>query len=174
MNIQQYMTPEVVGPLTFISILFVAFLSTIQISKLSKIAELYYDGDETIKEEQTSPEVTPFVRKPQSGEFWYPRMSVGCPWAVETDPVRIIEVRNGWLQYSDKDDNLSTIKTDQFITIYMRDDYGDFKPQTKTVVSDDTIKEELKDERLEEMGFNVIKIHGEDFVLHPLEKKNDQ
>ena len=169
MNIQQYMTPEVVGPLTFISILFVAFLSTIQISKLSKIAELY---DE--EEEQTSPEVTPFVRKPQSGEFWYPRMSVGCPWPVETDPVRIIAVRNGWLQYSDKDDNLSTIKTDQFITIYMRDDYGDFKPQTKTVVSDDTIKEEPKDERLEEMGFNVIKIHGEDFVLHPLEKKNDQ
>ena len=170
MNIQQYMTPEVVGPLTFISILFVAFLSTIQISKLSKIAELYDDEEE----EQTSPEVTPFVRKPQSGEFWYPRMSVGCPWAVETDPVRIIEVRNGWLQYSDKDDNLSTIKTDQFITVYMRDDYGDFKPQTKTVVSDDTIKEEPKDERLEEMGFNVIKIHGEDFVLHPLEKKNDQ
>lgn len=169
MNIQQYMTPEVVGPLTFISILFVAFLSTIQISKLSKIAELY---DE--EEEKTSPEVTPFVRKPQSGEFWYPRMSVGCPWAAEKDPVRIIEVRNGWLQYSDVDDNLSTIKTDQFITIYMRDDYGDFKPQTKTVVSDDTIKEEPKDERLEDMGFNVIKIHGEDFVLHPLEKKNDQ
>ena len=167
MNIQQYMTPEVLAPLTFLSTLFVAFLSTIQITKLSFIAD--HLEDENLEDEEAPKEVKPYVMKPQSGEFWYPRMSVGCPWPVETEPVRVMEVRNDWLQYSDQDDNLSTIKTDQFITVYMRDDYGDFlkKPEAPNPSAE-------KDERLEEIGFNVIKIHGEDFILHPLENKNNE
>jgi transketolase N-terminal domain/subunit len=48
----------------------------------------------------------------------------------------------------------------------MRDDYGDFKVEDS--IPEELVAEEPKDERLEDIGFNVIKIHGEDFVLKPL------
>ena len=168
MNIQQYMTPEIVGPLTFVTVLFVAFLSSIQISKLSSILEYQEHEDE---QDDCFNEVKPFVRKPQAGEIWYPRMSVGCPWAVETDSVRVMEIRNGWLKYS-YEDTTTIMQVEEFIASYMRDDYGDFKVEDST--PEEPVAEEPKDERLEDIGFNVIKIHGEDFVLHPLEKKNDE
>ena len=172
MNIQQYMTPDIIGPLTFVSILFVAFLSSIQITKLTQALELLNEEED----DEDHQEVKPFVRRPQAGELWYPRMSAGCPWPVDTEPVKIMEVRNGWLKFSDGE-NTSTVKTEDFSTVYMRDDYGDFI--VKAPIDKPIELEESEDippipEIPEESGFNVIKIHGEDFVLTPLEKKENE
>ena len=68
------------------------------------------------------------------------------------------------------------MKVKEFCSLYMRDEFDDFK---KVEVQDfvPEQKEEPEPEKEEVTPtpeFNVIKIHGEDFVLTPVEKKNDQ
>ena len=77
MNLQQYMTPEILGPLTFLSVLFVALLSSIQIKKISEMSEHYEHEDE---EEDVKYEA--HMEKPSSGQTWYRRISFNCPWPV--------------------------------------------------------------------------------------------
>jgi len=173
MNIQQYMTPEILGPLTFLSVLFVALLSSIQIKKIQEISESYEHEDEEDATYQANAE------KPSSGQTWYHRISFDCPWPVvgeeSAPPVKILQVRGDWLQFGDNDIK-TTMKVKEFCSLYMRDEFNDFK---KVEVQDfvPEQKEEPEPEKEEATPtpeFNVIKIHGEDFVLTPVEKKNEQ
>ena len=172
MNIQQYMTPEILGPLTFLSVLFVALLGSIQIKKIQEISEHYeHEDEEDIKYES-------HVEKPSSGQTWYHRISFNCPWPVVGEeslpPVKILQVRGDWLQFEDNGLK-TTMGVKKFCSLYMRDEFNDFK---KVEVQDfvPEQKEESEPEKEEvtpKPEFNVIKIHGEDFVLTPVEKKND-
>jgi len=176
MNIQQYMTPEVVGPLSFISILFVALLSSIQISKLSKLTEHYEEESDIVVGE------SPHVSRPQAGQIWHKKAFNEdvdyIPW-IEFDPehaesFKILEIRydssKGYDYIKSKDlktEDLYYFTTEGLMTEYMQDDFNDYK---KLQTPEESVAEEAKDERLEEIGFNVVKIHGEDFVLKPLGK----
>ena len=175
MNIQQYMTPEILGPLTFLSVLFVALLGSIQIKKIQEISEHYEHEDE---EEDVKYEA--HMEKPSSGQTWYHRISFNCPWPVvgeeSVPPVKILQVRGDWLQFGSGDIK-TTMRVKEFCSLYMRDEFNDFKKVE--VVPEKTEKEPVpeKSENIEILPtpeFNVIKIHGEDFVLTPVEKKNDQ
>ena len=123
MNIQQYMTPEILGPLTFLSVLFVALLNSIQIKKISEISEHYEHEDEGFKYEA-------YMEKPSSGQTWYHRISFNCPWPVvgeeSAPPVKIFQVRGDWLQFGDNDIK-TTMKIKEFCSLYMRDEFNDFK-----------------------------------------------
>ena len=174
MNIQQYMTPEILGPLTFLSVLFVALLGSIQIKKIQEISEHYEHEDE---EEDVKYEA--HMEKPSSGQTWYHRISFNCPWPVvgeeSAPPVKILQVRGDWLQFGSGDIK-TTMKVKEFCSLYMRDEFNDFK---KVEVQDfvPEQKEEPEPEKEEATPtpeFNVIKIHGEDFVLTPVEKKDEQ
>ena len=175
MNIQQYMTPEILGPLTFLSVLFVALLNSIQIKKISEISEHYEHEDE---EEDVKYEA--HMEKPSSGQTWYHRISFNCPWPVvgeeSVPPVKILQVRGDWLQFGSGDIK-TTMRVKEFCSLYMRDEFNDFK---KVEVVPEKTEEEPVPEKSENVEitptpeFNVIKIHGEDFVLTPVEKKNDQ
>ena len=173
MNIQQYMTPEILGPLTFLSVLFVALLNSIQIKKISEISEHYEHEDE---EEDVKYEA--HMEKPSSGQTWYHRISFNCPWPVvgeeSAPPVKILQVRGDWLQFG-SDDLKTTMKVKEFCSLYMRDEFNDFK-KVEGLIPEKTKEEPLpeKEEVTPTPEFNVIKIHGEDFVLTPVEKKNDQ
>jgi hypothetical protein len=175
MNIQQYMTPEILGPLTFLSVLFVALLSSIQIKKIQEISESYEHEDE---EEGVKYEA--HVEKPSSGQTWYHRISFNCPWPVvgkeSAPPVKILQVRGDWLQFG-SDDIKTTMKVKEFCSLYMRDEFNDFKKVEEPLpekTEEQPLPEPEKDKVTPESEFNVIKIHGEDFVLTPVEKKNDQ
>ena len=172
MNIQQYMTPEILGPLTFLSVLFVALLSSIQIKKISEMSEGYEHEDE---EEDIKYEA--HVEKPNAGQTWYHRISFNCPWPVvgeeSAPPVKILQVRGDWLQFGDNNIK-TTMKVKEFCSLYMRDEFNDFK-EVEGLIPEKTEEEPLpeKSENAEitpETEFNVIKIHGEDFVLKPLGK----
>jgi len=172
---QQYMTPEVLGPLTFLSVLFVALLSSIQIKKISEISEHY---EHQYEEEDAKYEA--HLEKPSSGQTWYHRISFNCPWPVAGEeslpPVKILQVRGDWLRFEDNDIE-TTMEVKEFRSLYMRDEFNDFKKV-------ETVPEKTEEEPVLEKSenveipptpeFNVIKIHGEDFVLTPVEKKNDQ
>ena len=176
MNIQQYMTPEIVGPLSFISILFVALLSSIQISKLSKLTENYEEESDIALGE------SPHVSRPQAGQIWHKKSFDEdvdyIPW-IESDPERaesfkILEIRYDSFRGYDyikaknlKTEHLYYFTAGDLMMEYMQDDFGDYK---KLQTPEEPVSEEAKDERLEEIGFNVVKIHGEDFVLKPLGK----
>jgi len=174
MNIQQYMTPEILGPLTFLSVLFVALLSSIQIKKIQEISESYEHEDEEDATYQANAE------KPSSGQTWYHRISFNCPWPVvgeeSAPPVKILQVRGDWLQFGSGDIK-TTMRVKEFCGLYMRDEFNDFK---KVEAAPEKTEEEPVPEKSENVEipptpeFNVIKIHGEDFVLTPVEKKNDQ
>jgi len=177
MNIQQYMTPEILGPLTFLSVLFVALLNSMQLKKMSEISDGYEHEDE---EEIAKYEA--HVEKPSSGQTWYHRISFDCPWPVvgeeSAPPVKILQVRGDWLQFG-SDEIKTTMKVKEFCSLYMRDEFNDFKKVEVQDFVPEKIKEEPepepeKEEVTPESEFNVIKIHGEDFVLTPVEKKNDQ
>ena len=176
MNIQQYMTPEILGPLTFLSVLFVALLNSMQLKKMSEIS----DGYEQEDEEDVKYEA--HVEKPNAGQTWYHRISFDCPWPVvgeeSAPPVKILQVRGDWLQF-ESDGIKTTMKVKEFCSLYMRDEFNDFKKVEVQDFVPEKIKEEPepepeKEEVAPESEFNVIKIHGEDFVLTPVEKKNDQ
>ena len=174
MNIQQYMTPEIVGPLSFISILFVALLSSIQISKLSKLTEHYEEESDIAVGE------SPHIFRPQAGQIWHKKAFDEdvdyIPW-IESDPERaesfkILEIRYDSFRGYDyikaknlKTEHLYYFTAGDLMMEYMQDDFDDYKKQIT-----EPIAEETKDVRLEDMGFNVVKIHGEDFVLKPLGK----
>ena len=174
MNIQQYMTPEILGPLTFLSVLFVALLSSIQIKKIQEISESYEHEDED--------DITyePHLEKPSSGQTWYHRLSFNCPWPVideeSAPPVKILQVRGDWLQFGDNDIK-TTMKVKEFCGLYMRDEFNDVKKSEILIPA--KIEEEPVPEKSENVEipptpeFNVIKIHGEDFVLTPVEKKEE-
>jgi len=174
MNIQQYMTPEILGPLTFLSVLFLALLSSIQIKKIQEISESYEHEDE----EEVGHK--PRIDKPSSGQTWYHRVSFNCPWPVideeSAPPVRILQVRGDWLQFG-VDDIKTTMKIKEFCGLYMRDEFNDVKKSEILIPA--KIEEQPVPEKSENVEipptpeFNVIKIHGEDFVLTPVEKKND-
>ena len=175
MNIQQYMTPEILGPLTFLSVLFVALLNSIQIKKISEISEHYEHEDE---EEDVKYEA--HMEKPSSGQTWYHRISFNCPWPVvgeeSAPPVKILQVRGDWLQFGDNDIK-TTMKVKEFCSLYMRDEFNDV--QKSEILIPAKIEEEPLPEKSENVEipptpeFNVIKIHGEDFVLTPVEKKEE-
>jgi hypothetical protein len=176
MNIQQYMTPEILGPLTFLSVLFVALLSSIQIKKIQEISEHYEHEDE---EEDVKYEA--HMEKPNAGQTWYHRVSFNCPWPVmgeeSAPPVKILQVRGDWLQFGDNGLK-TTMGVKKFCSLYMRDEFNDFK-EMEGLIPEKTEEEPLpekseKEELTAAPEFNVIKIHGEDFVLTPVEKKNDQ
>ena len=123
----------------------------------------------------------PHVEKPSSGQTWYQRISFNCPWPVmgeeSASPVKILQVRGDWLQFG-SDEIKTTMKVKEFCGLYMRDEFNDFK-KVEGLIPEKTEEETLpeKSEKVEisaESEFNVIKIHGEDFVLTPVEKKNDQ
>jgi hypothetical protein len=174
MNIQQYMTPEIVGPLSFISILFVALLSSIQINKLSKLTEHYEEESDIAVCE------SPHVSRPQAGQIWHKKAFDEdvdyIPW-IESDPERaesfkILEIRYDSFRGYDyikaknlKTEHLYYFTAGDLMMEYMQDDFGDYK---KLQTPEEP--EVSKDVRLEDMGFNVVKIHGEDFVLKPLGK----
>ena len=174
MNIQQYMTPEILGPLTFLSVLFVALLNSVQIKKTAEILEHYDHEDED--------DITyePRLEKPSSGQTWYHRLSFNCPWPVideeSAPPVKVLQVRGDWLQFGDNDIK-TTMKVKEFCGLYMRDEFNDVKKSEILIPA--KIEEEPVLEKSENVEipptpeFNVIKIHGEDFVLTPVEKKND-
>jgi len=174
MNIQQYMTPEILGPLTFLSVLFLALLSSIQIKKIQEISESYEHEDEGEVEHK------PRIDKPSSGQTWYHRVSFNCPWPVideeSAPPVRILQVRGDWLQFGDNDIK-TTMKVKEFCSLYMLDEFNDV--QKSEILIPAKIEEEPLPEKSENVEipptpeFNVIKIHGEDFVLTPVEKKEE-
>ena len=169
------MTPEILGPLTFLSVLFVALLSSIQIKKISEISEHYEHEDE---EEDVKYEA--HMEKPSSGQTWYHRISFNCPWPVvgeeSAPPVKILQVRGDWLQFGDNDIK-TTMKVKEFCSLYMRDEFNDV--QKSEILIPAKIEEEPLPEKSENVEipptpeFNVIKIHGEDFVLTPVEKKEE-
>lgn len=173
---QHYMTPEVLGPLTFLSVLFLALLSSIQIKKISEISEHYeHEYEDEVKYET-------HVEKPNAGQTWYHRISFDCPWPVvgeeSSPPVKILQVRGDWLQFG-SDEIKTTMKVEEFCSLYMRDEFNDFKKvEVQDFVPEKTEPEPEPEPEKEEVApeseFNVIKIHGEDFVLTPVEKKNDQ
>lgn len=172
MNIQQYMTPEILGPLTFLSVLFVALLNSIQLKKISEMSDDYeHEDEEDVKYEA-------HVEKPNAGQTWYHRISFNCPWPVigeeSAPPVKILQVRGDWLQFG-SDEIKTTMKVKEFCSLYMRDEFNDFK-KVEEPLPEKTEEQPLpeKEEATPDIEFNVIKIHGEDFVLTPVEKKNDQ
>jgi hypothetical protein len=145
-----------------------------QLKKMSEIS----DGYEQEDEEDVKYEA--HVEKPNAGQTWYHRISFDCPWPVvgeeSSPPVKILQVRGDWLQFG-SDDIKTTMKVKEFCSLYMRDEFNDFK-KAEGLIPEKTEEEPLpepeKDEVTPDIEFNVIKIHGEDFVLTPVEKKNDQ
>jgi len=155
--------------------LFVALLNSIQIKKISEISEHYEHEDE---EEDVKYEA--HMEKPSSGQTWYHRISFNCPWPVvgeeSAPPVKILQVRGDWLQFGDNDIK-TTMKVKEFCSLYMRDEFNDV--QKSEILIPAKIEEEPLPEKSENVEipptpeFNVIKIHGEDFVLTPVEKKEE-
>ena len=68
---------------------------------------------------------------PMVNQIWYKRTLEGLeptPWPNEDEAVKIINVRGDWLRYKSMklNDNPFTIKVSAFMTLFMRDEFGDF------------------------------------------------
>lgn len=170
MNIQQYMTPEIVGPSCLVGILFIAFLNFLLLKKLSSDHEEHFEEDEEAKEIHNE-----IFDKPHPNQIWYHRVFPDCPWAQgEDDSVKVLAVRGDWVQFSIKDKE-KILKIKEFCSHFMKDEFGDFvKPVEFKKI--EAVEEEIEDMPVESpepilVNTNIINIDGNEYTLSPVIKK---
>lgn len=185
MNIEQYINLDS----ALVMIGFVGLLVIMVIYFGFRVASFLLERQyESATHEDIDEDEEPPKQLPQAGQIWYPRMEVDLswlapsPWPDKDKPsVRILERRYEWVKYAEEgsDENQYAFVHD-FTKKFMQNEFGDIvevtvaTPEPEPEVKPFFAETEEMPPIPQESDFNVIKIHGEDFILKPINKTENE
>lgn len=166
MNIQQYISPELVTALTVVASMLLVYCIFRLTGRLHNTQEPEHYRP---VEKDTAPDV-------RAGQLWFTRTGQYEPFVnTEVEPIEILEYRtngfDGWVLYNENGQRIIK-RFSEFVIMHMLDDFGDLEPEPMPI-------EEAQPELDLEIEFeeptaptipskNVVNIDGKEFILTPV------